>query len=76
MDDYNKEFYVYLKQIECALDESLAAKSLTSSGVKSYIKHLPTKEINPGWAEEIYVLAEQMLQKIDKYTLVKKIMLK
>lgn len=63
MDEYNKDFYAYLKQMEHTLDESLAAKSLTSSGIKSYIKHIPTKENNPGWAEDIYVLAEHILQK-------------
>ena len=67
MDDYNKQFYDYLKVIDEDLNQAIEHKLLTPLGIKSYLQHIPTRENNKGWDNKIYQLSDVMMQKIKLY---------
>ena len=71
MDKESKRFLSYLKEMYEDVAHDVNTKSLTFTGVKAYINHIPRErrqEINEDWDNEIYVLSDKFLLMLYDYS--------
>ena len=50
------------------LDERIAKGSLTQTGVRSYLRHIPIRGVNEGWPKEMYILTDSCVRKLYEYS--------